>query len=96
MTLGTAFRALRPRWYWPPLVVATVLIIAVLGIIATLDLLDVWDVLPWMGHRSTGAELLGGALFALVIPLALSVLWWRLWKAGAIVGVALARWSCST
>jgi len=29
------------------------------------------------------------ALFALVIPLALSVLWWRLWKAGAILGVAL-------
>jgi hypothetical protein len=90
VTIGTAFKALRPRWYWPPLVVATVVTIAVLGIIATLDVLDVWDVLPWMGHRSTGAELLGGAIFAVVIPLGLCVLWWRFWKAGAIVGVALA------
>ena len=90
MTLGTAFRALRPRGYWPPLVVATVLTITVFGVLATLDLCDVWDVLPWMADRSTVAELLGGALFALVIPLALSVLWWRLWKAGAILGIALA------
>lgn len=88
--LGTAWKVLRPRWYWPPLVIATVATIAVLGIIATLDVLDVWDVLPWMGERSTGAELAGGALFALLIPLVLSVLWWRLWKAGATVGVALA------
>src|SRR5262249_17358642 len=81
-TVGTAFRALRPRWYWPLVVVGTVLIITVLGILATLDLFDVWDVLPWMGDRSTGLELLGGALFAVVIPLALAMLWGYLRKAG--------------
>jgi hypothetical protein len=90
VTVGTAFRVLRPRRYWPPVVVGTVLTIAVLGILATLDLVNVWDVLPWMGDRSTTVELLSVALFALVIPLALSILWGHLWKAGAILGVALA------
>jgi Na+(H+)/acetate symporter ActP len=32
----------------------------------------------------------GGAVFALLLPLLISLLWGRLWKAGAIAGVALA------
>jgi hypothetical protein len=70
--------------------VGTLGLIAVLGVLATLDLLDVIAALPWMGERSLLVELAGGAAFALAIPLAISVLWGRLWKAGAIAGVALA------
>ena len=90
VTLATAIVALKPRWYWPPVVIGTVLVITTLGVIATLDLLAVWNVLPWMGDRPWPAELGLGALFAVVIPLALSVLWRRLWKAGAIAGISLA------
>jgi hypothetical protein len=88
--LATAVSTLRPRLRWVPLVVGTLGVVAVLGAIATLDLLDVVDVLPWMGDRPWFVELAGGAAFAVVVPLALSVLWGRLWKAGAIAGVALA------
>lgn len=88
--LATAFSELRPRWRWAPLVVGTLGVIAVLGVLATLDLFDVVEVLPWMSDRSWLVELAGGAAFALVIPLAISVLWGHLWKAGAIAGVALA------
>jgi hypothetical protein len=88
--LATAFAAIRPRWYWISVASLTLGTVVVLGTIATLDLVDAWDVLPWMDERPTWQELLGGALFALVIPLALSLLWRRLWRAGAILGVALA------
>lgn len=90
VTLATAFSAIQPRWRWAPLVVATLLLVAGLGTVATLDLLDVADVLPWMGDRPLGTELLGGALFALLVPAALSVLWGRLWRAGLYAGLALA------
>ena len=90
VTLATAFSAIQPRWRWAPLVVATLLVVAGLGTVATLDLLDVADVLPWMGDRPLGAELLGGALFAVAVPAALSVLWGRLWRAGLYAGLALA------
>ena len=88
--LATAMSALRPRWRWAPLVVGTLLLVAALGVVATLDLLDVADVLPWMGDRPWLVEVAGGAVFALLLPLLISLLWGRLWKAGAIAGVALA------
>jgi len=88
--LATCWSTLRPRWYWPPLVLATFTTVTVLGVLATLDLLGVWDVLPWMGDASLGVELLGGAIFALIIPLLISLLWGRLWRAGALAGIALA------
>jgi Protein of unknown function (DUF1353) len=88
--LATCFSTLRPRWYWPTLVVMTLLFVTGLGTLATLDLADTWEVLPWMGDRSWWVELAGGAIFALIIPLVISVLWRRLWKAGAIAGIALA------
>lgn len=88
--LATAVSDLRPRWRWVTVVAATLLGIGGLGVVATLDLLDVADVLPWMGHRGWTVELAGGAAFALLIPLALSLLWGRLWRAGAIAGIALA------
>jgi len=88
--LATAFSTLQPRWWWRSLVVATLLLVAVLGVVATLDLLDVADVLPWMGDRPWAVELASGASMAVVIPLLVSVLWRRLWRAGAIASIALA------
>lgn len=88
--LATAFRSLRPRWWWASLVVGSLVLVASLGAVATLDLLDVADLLPWMGERAWPVELATGAAGALLIPLATSVLWGRLWRAGAISGIALA------
>jgi len=88
--LATAFSSLRPRWRWAPLVAGTLLLVAGLGVTATLELLDVVDLLPWMGDRPWAVELAAGAAVALVLPFAVSVLWGRLWKAGAIAGIALA------
>ena len=45
---------------------------------------------PWMGDRSWPAEVAGGLSGAIVVPLALSLLWGRLRSAGAIAGVMLA------
>lgn len=88
--LATAFVTLRPRVRWVATVLATVLPVVVLGVLATADLLDVWDVLPWMGERAWWAELALGGLFALLIPSCLALLWGRHRAAGAIVGVLLA------
>ncbi len=90
VTLATAVTTLRPRWYWAPVVVGTLLAVAVLGVLATLDLFDLGVRLPWMGERPWWQELLLGAVFAVLIPAALSVLWGRLWRAGVIAGVSLA------
>ena len=88
--LATAFVRLQPRWCWATLVVFHFALVTVLGVIATLDLFDVWNVLPWMGERGTVAELGLGALFAVIIPIVLSVLWLGRWRAPAIGGVLLA------
>lgn len=88
--MATAVSTLRPRWYWPVVVLGTLLVVAGLGTVATLDLMDAWDVLPWMGERAWASELGWGLAFAVTIPLGLSLLWGRLWAAGAIAGVTLA------
>lgn len=88
--MATAVSTLRPRWYWPPVVIGTLLAVAGLGTLATLDVVDAWDVLPWMGDRPWTTELLLGAAFAVLVPLVLSVLWRRLWVAGAFAGITLA------
>ncbi|GAA4426880.1 hypothetical protein GCM10023169_26160 [Georgenia halophila] len=64
--------------------------IVALGTLSSVDLLDVWDVLPWMGDRGFGAELAGGAVAAVVVPAVLSLTWGRFWQAGMILGIALA------
>lgn len=71
-------------------VILMVGVVTTLGVLATLDLFDVWRVLPWMGSRPWPQELAGGALFALVIPSVLAGTWGARWRAGMIVGVALA------
>lgn len=70
--------------------IATIGIVVALGIVATLDLFDVWNVLPWMGDRSTAAELSWGAAFAVIVPTVLAASWGRVWPAGVIIGVSLA------
>lgn len=64
--------------------------IPAIGVLATLDLLDVADVLPWMGTAPLWRELLGGAVAAAVVPAVLALTWGRRWFAGVIVGIALA------
>ncbi|MGH9119171.1 MAG: DUF1353 domain-containing protein [Acidimicrobiales bacterium] len=90
VALATAWSTLTPRWWWRSLVTATITIVAVLGVAATLDIIDVWDGLPWMADRPWWAELGGGVVLAVLIPLLVSIAWGRRWPAGAILGVALA------
>jgi hypothetical protein len=88
--MATAWSSFRPRLYWRAVVGGSLGLIAVLGVLATLDVLDVLDVLPWMGERSWPVEVASGALAAVAVPVALSLLWRRIWKAGIIAGVGLA------
>jgi hypothetical protein len=72
----------------------TIVAILYLGYSSTSDLFDrAWlgavDV-PWMGDRPWWVEVAGGLSGAIVLPLALSLLWGRLRMAGAIAGVMLA------
>lgn len=90
VVLATALTELRPRWRWVPVVAGTLGAVSILGVLATIDLVDRCTVLPWMGARGFWRELAGGALAALVIPLALSLLWGRLFKAGIVACLALA------
>lgn len=80
----------RPRAYWQSVVILTVSVIIVLGALATLDVLDAWDVLPWMGEHAWYRELVGGAVFATLIPAVLSLLYGSLRRAFLLGGVALA------
>lgn len=90
VALATIWLAVRPRSAVRGGLVATFGGITVLGVLATLDLFDVWDVLPWMGAAPWWQELLWGGLFAVVIPLVVSLLWRGRWAQVAIAGVALA------
>lgn len=82
------------RWSYRVAAGLTITTIVYLGYSSTADLFDrSWLLavaVPWMGERSTWAELVGGFSGAIVVPLALSLLWGRLRMAGAIAGVVLA------
>lgn len=100
VTLGTIFQDRSTMWSaaqrlrWRATAVVTIAIVVGLGVLATLDLFDVpipvIGGVPWMGDRPWWVELISGALGAVVIPLALGLLWGRLRAAGMILGVALA------
>lgn len=100
VTVATIFVGRAVPWarakHWSYRVAAAVTIVTILylGYSSTSDLFDrSWvgavDV-PWMGDRSWWVEVLGGLSGAIVLPLALSLLWGRLRMAGAIAGVLLA------
>ena len=82
------------HWSYRVAATTTVLVILFLGYSATSDLVDRSWIgavdLPWMGERPWWAEVGGGLAGAVVVPLALSLLWGRLRIAGAISGVMLA------
>lgn len=65
-------------------------VIVLLGVVASLDLVDIWNVLPWMGERPWWIELLTGIIAAVVIPAVLALSWGNRWRAGTIAGVSLA------
>lgn len=91
---GTA-ASVRFRAYYRWVMTATLASIVWLGYQATADLVDRsgrwWCTyeLPWIVGDEWWSELLSGAAGAVVIPIALSVLWGRFWRAGAIAGVTL-------
>ncbi len=100
VTVATVFVGRDVPWsrarHWSYRVAAAVTIVSIvyLGYSATSDLFDrSWpgavDV-PWMGDRPWWVEVVGGFSGAVVVPLALSLLWGRLRMAGAIAGVVLA------
>ena len=100
VTVATIFVGREVPWSWARhwsyrLAAATTLLaIVYIGYSATSDLVDrSWPAavdLPWMGERPWWVEVGGGLAGAVVIPLALSLLWGRLRTAGAISGVMLA------
>ncbi|MBL7501291.1 DUF1353 domain-containing protein [Frankia sp. CNm7] len=90
VALATMWVAPRRRAWWRALMVLTGTVVVGLGGLATLDLLDVWDVLPWMGDRPWWAELGLGAACAVGVPAALAAGWGRRWRIAAITGVAVA------
>lgn len=100
VTVATVFvgRGLRwspaQQWAYRAAAALTILTVLVLGWSATGDLLDrSWPLtldVPWMPEGPLALELAGGFAGAVVVPLALSLLWGRLRMAGAIAGVLLA------
>ena len=100
VTVATIFVGREVPWsrarHWSYRVAAAVTILSILylGYSSTSDLFDrSWvgavDV-PWMGDRPWWVEVAGGLSGAIVLPLALSLLWGRLRTAGAIAGMMLA------
>lgn len=78
------------RWRWRLTALVTIVVVCVLGALATLDLFDLpGPGVPWMGG-SFGAELVGGAAGAIVIPFVLGLLWGRFWIVGVILAISLA------
>ena len=81
---------LRRAWRSWVAVLVTVVVVVVGGTLATIDLFDCRDVVPWMGDQPAWREVFWGAVGAVTIPIVLSVLWGRQWRAGVFIGVALA------
>jgi uncharacterized protein DUF1353 len=90
VTVATVLSAPEHKVRWRATVFLTVGIVIALGVMATLNLFNVWHGVPWMGRRSLVAQVALGALFAAITPIVLSTLWGHLWRAGLILGWALA------
>lgn len=87
---STATMSKGGRWRHRLPLVLLLGLVTVLGVLATIDLLDLAVLLPWMGERPLLAELVNGALFAVLVPAVLSFTWGPRRQAGLILGVALA------
>ena len=80
----------RATWRALLAVAAMVAVVVTGGVLATFDLFDCRAPLPWMADRPAWLEVVTGAVGAVVIPVVLSALWGRRWRAGMIAGVSLA------
>ncbi|MFT6289576.1 MAG: hypothetical protein ACJAR2_000161 [Ilumatobacter sp.] len=94
MTAGTIFSKQSlgdgsRQLFFMTLLAAHVLAIVILGVLATGDLLDAWAVYPWMGGRGFFAQFATASLASLVIPAAMSLLWWKRWRFGLVLGLIL-------
>jgi uncharacterized protein DUF1353 len=78
------------KWWFRLVISLEVGLIVVLGAMASVDLLSHKELLPWMGHRGFWFELGSGAVFAVIVPAVLCLLWGRWWRAGIITGLSLA------
>lgn len=90
--LALEFWSKTHKRYYRVTAALTVLLIAALGIYAPFHLFDAGiPTLPWMGDRPWWVELVGGLSGAVLIPLALALVFWGPFRiAGAVVGVSLA------
>lgn len=77
------------RWY-RTVMVATLSVVAALGLLGTAEVAGAVSWTGWVDDRTVGARIAIGLATAVVTPVLLSVLWWRLWPVGLITGVALA------
>ena len=90
VVLATSWMDLERRLWWRTLGIATALTMLALGTLATLDLFDIVNFLPWMDERSFLAELIGGGIGAIIVPMLLCIPWWRLYPAALIATIAFA------
>lgn len=79
----------RARWY-RTVMIATLAVVAAFGTLGTAEVAGVVSWTGWAEDRAVGARIAIGLLTAVVTPVLLSVLWWRLWPVGMITGIALA------
>jgi len=73
--------------------VLSLVAIALVGWAATLEIFDQLALVPWIPEDTWGVELFSGAVGALLAPFLVGVIWWfkmRLYRAGVILGVAIA------
>lgn len=72
-------------------VLVTLVAVIVLGTLATINLVTDRTLVPWMGSRGLIAELVLGLSGAVVVPMAIAVVFWKPIRiAGVIAGVAAA------
>jgi hypothetical protein len=75
---------------WRITILLTLGAIAVLGALATVDVIDVWNVLPWMGDDPWWREIGLGAVVAVVVPFIAGIFWLRMFRVAVIAGIGLA------
>jgi len=82
------------RTYYRCVVIASLVVIGILGYLATADLFDAswWPGigLPWMGDRAFFVELVTGVAGAIVVPIVIGLLWGPFRRAAWIAGVGVA------